>query len=210
MKLIVALITLSMLAACATARSTAVAFKDPSAPIKPYRRILIELPHPHLETQVYVEKLARERLSKLSSTEFLLAHELLPPTRKYTNKEISDILKKDHIEAILWHQSSNVSTNTTYATVPTFNTASGYVGGKYVNLMASGNTTIPVTTASWTSEIYLSDIAQKKIVWRASSSTAGDNYNAMLRTVVKRVSTELCQSGLIAVADPGKCWPRKQ
>jgi len=179
MRTFVAIAFLSaLLAGCASTRMTS--FKDPDFYVTSYRRFMVVVDHPNLQTKIDLEQLLAESFldEGVPATEH---YKIFPPTREFTPEQEMEILKERGIDGIVVVVPGNAGYTSTYVpptvsvTTKTEKTSSGEK--TRTNVSTSGGYDIQKPWAEASAKVY--DVASGRCAWMSSAFTSGNGFASM-------------------------------
>lgn len=188
-------LTLFLLASCASASISSIV--APESVGHTYRNVLVLAPFGDIGMRRFVEE-AFEGWSQDSGTRFVPAYRLLFPGRSYSQAEVAQILRTNHIDATLLLEPHSTGTTTTYVP-PTYKlTCSQWISGTgctQVTSSPSGGGEISKPWATFSAKLF--DANTGAVAWIASGSGGGSAfanfgnvYEAIAATTVRQLAAD--------------------
>ncbi|MGE5607260.1 MAG: hypothetical protein ACM3YE_16410 [Bacteroidota bacterium] len=172
---------------CAFTSSNIVSFKDPNFNDITYDKILIVVSINDLNFKELFESTVQSKLLS-NGINALTSVKIIPPLRKYSEEEITDILNKNEIQAVLIINILNYQENEKYIP-PISQTTSGnaYVYGNSINFNSTTSTIggYNLKTLNVQCHYDFVDVKSGKIAWIAESKTKA---NGLLFTTEKSIT----------------------
>lgn len=196
MKSIALVLSLALLFSCATAKL--VTIDDPqmvqNRTKAQYKTILIAAAGVDYLGQKKYEDRVEKIITKTCDLSTYKSYELFPPTREYSENDMSKIIKDKKIEAILVSKAGAHNQTTNVGAIPVF--------------LSSGTTFMPFSTTSvaHNENVFLRDAKTNKIVWYSIvHARGGSQPTTMNNMIIDKFVTELLKVGLVG---DGTCYDR--
>lgn len=169
------LLALALFGGCASTKSTSV--RDPAFQGRQFRRLVVVATFTDLEKKATAES---EFVTDLQGqgVESMSGMQVMPPTRSYSNEEISALLARVGADGVLLVTLTEATTVSTYVPGSTTTTGSGYVTGNTVNWNATTqqNPGYFINKPRVRFEVRLIDAATGNTAWMSTSLTRGNAF----------------------------------
>lgn len=193
-RLLYSLLCLLLVTSCA--QTTIKSVKDSSEAQRTYSKILISIDG-NLKNKSLSEDSAIKKLKLHSTSDFYAEYEMFPPLKEYTQKEYTEKLNQEGIEAIVFARMVDRQSKERTGFMPVYNSTYGYVGNKSVNLGATTLQPYQQTINTWVYRISMYDLKNDKIVWVADAETLGKDESIMRYSLISKSINEIIKSGYL-------------
>lgn len=181
-------------ASCAT--TTIKSVKDSTLTPKSYTKVLVNI-EGNIKDKSELESSVIKKLNSLTVTTFYSHIEMFPPIKEYSEKEITEKIALEGIEAILYSYLIDQKAQQQTSLIPVYHTTYGSVGGQKVRLNTSSMESYQMELATWIHRVGIFDIANKKNVWVADAETQGYDAQDMKYALISKSVRELAKSGFL-------------
>jgi len=174
-KVAVAALSLTVIAGCASTKVTSV--RDPAFQGRQFQRVVVAAPFTDLDKKAATEnEFVRDLQAR--GVQAVAAMVALPPTRTYSNDEISAALKRMGADGVLFVTLTDFATTTTYVPGSTTTTGSAYATGNTVNWTATTRQDpgYYIHKPRVAFEMKLVDAASGNVAWLGTSFTKGNAF----------------------------------
>jgi len=197
-KLLLALLAISLLTACGSSTQITKSWTDPSlnsASIKPFNKVLVIAQLKDDSTR----RIAEDKIVGSSPRgNFIQSYNYLKPSEQEENLVIADLLR-DGIDGLILMRLTDVEKSTSYVQGTSYYGGWGYRGGYYGGYgYGYGTPGYYQEDKTYHVETNIYDVKTNKLLWSGTVSTLNPSkLNETLDAIIATVKTELNNKGLI-------------